>query len=292
MVAGAQQVDVTAVDIQEEILAQVRPGTRGHGLLTLVGGVDRLPTPHHNPSVVDLVDDKNPKEPSQSDGQKTRRHGILHRVRTKLMAGITVIAPLWITGWVLWTMFELAEEFSRPLIKPFIPDPDDPQWYYRGFGFLLTVLILLVVGTITTNVLTRRVLHGGREALERLPIVRTIYSPVRKLMETMTSPDSAGFKQVVLFEYPRKGLWTVGFLAGDVPFEDGRRPAHSIFVPTAPNPTTGFMLIVPREEIRPTKLTVDAAFQMIVSAGVAVPLTLRLPAEVDASFDETEPTPT
>jgi uncharacterized membrane protein len=110
-------------------------------------------------------------------------------------------------------------------------------------------------------------------------------------METMTSPDSAGFKQVVLFQYPRKGLWTLGFLAGDVPFEDDRPPAHSIFVPTAPNPTTGFMLIVPREEIRPTKLTTEAAFQMIVSAGVAVPLTLRLPAEVAANFDETEPTP-
>ncbi len=243
--------------------------------------------------MVDPLDDKNPKDLDSGDGSKPDppRHGILHRLRTKLMAGITVIAPLWITGWVLWTMFGLAEKFSRPLIRPFIDTPDDPQWYYRGFGFLLTVIILLVVGTITTNVLTRRVLHEVREALERLPIVRTIYSPVRKLMETMTSPDSAGFKQVVLFEYPRRGLWTLGFLAGDVPFEDDRPPAHSIFVPTAPNPTTGFMLIVPREEIRPTKLTIEAAFQMIVSAGVAVPLTLRLPAEVAANFDKTEPTP-
>jgi uncharacterized membrane protein len=199
------------------------------------------------------------------------------------MAGITVIAPVWITGWVLWTLFGLAENFSRPLIRPFIAMPDDPQWYYRGFGFLLTVIILLIVGTITTNVLTRRVLQAGREALERLPIVRTIYSPVRKLMETMTSPDSVGFKEVVLFEYPRKGLWTLGFLAGDVPFEDGRTPAHSIFVPTAPNPTTGFMLIVPREEIQTTSLSIEAAFQMIVSAKVAVPLTLRLPAAVAAT---------
>ena len=237
------------------------------------------------------MDDTNPKNPAPGDGLKPEspRHGVFRRLRTKLMAGITVIAPLWITGWVLWTLFSLAEEFSRPLIRPFISIPEDPQWYYRGFGFLLTVLILLVVGTITTNVFTRRVLQEGRKALERLPVVRTIYSPVRKLMETMTSPDSAGFKQVVLFEYPRKGLWTLGFLAGDVPFEDGRTPAHSIFVPTAPNPTTGFMLIVPREEIRPTTLTVEAAFQMIVSAGVAVPLTLRLPSEVDGTPHESSP---
>lgn len=228
------------------------------------------------------MNDQNPVDPVASAEPSESRRGLAPRLRTKLMAGITVIAPLWITGWVLLTLFDLAEKFSRPLIRTFVVLPEDPVWYYRGIGFLLTVIILLVVGTITTNVFTRRVLHGGREALERLPVVRTIYSPVRKLMETMTSPDSAGFKQVVLFEYPRKGLWTLGFLAGDVPFEDGRAPAHSIFVPTAPNPTTGFMLIVPREEIQPTTLTIEAAFQMIVSAGVAVPLSLKLPAAVDA----------
>ena len=110
-------------------------------------------------------------------------------------------------------------------------------------------------------------------------------------MGPRTSRESTGFRQVVVVEYPRRGLWTRGVLAGDVPFEDDPPPAHSIFVPTAPNPTTGFMLIVPREEIRPTKLTIEAAFQMIVAAGVAVPLTLRLPAEVAANFDETDPTP-
>ncbi len=211
---------------------------------------------------------------------RPHRPNRLHRLRNTLMAGVTVIAPLWITGWVLWTLFNWADRFSRPLIRPFAAIAGDPDWYYRGIGFLLTILILWVVGKVTTNVLTRRLLHDVREAIERLPLVRTIYSPVRKLMETMTSPDKAGFKQVVLFEYPRKGLWTLGFLAGEVPFEDGRPPAHSIFVPTAPNPTTGFMLIVPRHEIEATGLSVEAAFQMIVSAGVAVPPTLRLPANV------------
>jgi uncharacterized membrane protein len=152
-------------------------------------------------------------------------------------------------------------------------------WYYRGIGFVITFLIILIVGAVATNVLGRRLLRDAREALEQLPIVRAIYSPVSRLMETMTSPERAGFKKVVLFEYPRRRLWTLGFLAGDVPFEDGGPPAHSIFVPTAPNPTTGFMLIVPREEVRYTTLTVEAAFQMIVSAGVAVPLALRMPRE-------------
>ena len=237
--------------------------------------------------------DKTPIDPILGEELKADgpRHGAWRGVRVTLMAGITVIAPVWITGWVLWTLFGLAENFSRPLVKQLFTINEDPQWYYRGFGFLLTVIILLVVGTITTNVFTRRVLVAAREALERLPVVRTIYSPVRKLLETMTSPDSAGFKQVVLFEYPRKEIWTLGFLAGDVPIEGSSTPAHSIFVPTAPNPTTGFMLIVPREEIRPTDLTIEEAFQMIVSAGVAVPLTLRLPADIARASKADTPPP-
>ena len=193
------------------------------------------------------------------------------------MAGVSIIAPLWITGFVLWKLFGWADGFSRPLVKPFATYFGNPDWYYSGIGFIITILILYGVGTVVTNVLGRRLWADAREAIERLSLVRTIYSPVRQLLETMTSPTGAGFKKVVLFEYPRRGTWTLGFLAGDVPFKDDRAPAHSIFIPTAPNPTTGFMLIVPPEDIEHTSLTVEAAFQMIISAGVAVPLALRLP---------------
>ena len=202
------------------------------------------------------------------------------RLRRTLLAGLTVIAPLWITGFVLLKLFQWAAGFSRPLIKPFAAALGYPDWYYPGVGFIITFLIVFLVGAMTTMVLGRRLLHDGREALERLPIVRTIYAPIQRLMETMTSPDKAGFQKVILFEYPRKGLWTLGFLAADVPFEAGGSPAHSVFIPTAPNPTTGFMLIIPQSEMKDTSLTIEEAFQMIVSAGVAVPLSLKLPSEV------------
>ncbi len=211
------------------------------------------------------------------------RHSFFHSARTRLMAGVSIIAPIWITGFVLYKLFDWADGFSRPLVKPFATYFGNPDWYYSGVGFVITIVILYAVGTVVTNVLGRRVWAEAREALERLPLVRTIYSPIRQLMETMTSTTGGGFKKVVLFEYPRRGTWTLGFLAGDVPFEDGRPPAHSIFIPTAPNPTTGFMLIVLPEDIRQTTLTVEAAFQMIVSAGVAVPLALRLPVDVSNS---------
>ncbi len=205
-----------------------------------------------------------------------RRFG---KLRTTLTTGLIIIAPLAITLWVLRFLYRAADGFSAPLIKLLGKALDDPQLHIPGLGFLITFLIVWIVGIVTTNVVGKRLLQNAQKALERLPLVRTIYAPVRKLMETMTAQDKAGFQQVVLVEYPRKGLWTLGFVAGDVPRADRDEPAHSIFVPTAPNPTTGFMLIVPLEEMQTTELSVEEAFQMIVSAGVAVPPSLILPIE-------------
>jgi len=195
------------------------------------------------------------------------------------MAGLTIIVPLWVTGWVLKLLFNWADGFSAPLIRQIARPFGDPNFHIPGLGFVLTFVILWVVGTLATNVVGRSLLQYAREALEGLPLVRTIYAPIQQLMESLTSPGKAGFEKVVLVEYPRTGLWTLGFLAGDVTREDEVAPAHSIFVPTAPNPTTGFMLIVPPEQLLPTDLGVEEALKMIVSAGVVVPPALYLPAE-------------
>lgn len=205
----------------------------------------------------------------------------LQRLRRTIMAGLTIIAPLWVTGWVLKTLFNWADGFSAPLIRQMAKPLGYPEFHIPGLGFVLTFVILWGVGAFAANVVGRSLLRYGRGALEGLPLVRTIYAPVQQLMETLTSPSKAGFEKVVLVEYPRTGLWTLGFLAGDVPREAEAVPAHSIFVPTAPNPTTGFMLIVPPEQLRPTELGVEEALKMIVSAGVVVPPALSLPAEED-----------
>ncbi len=205
----------------------------------------------------------------------------LQRLRRTIMAGLTIIAPLWVTGWVLKTLFNWADGFSAPLIRQMAKPLGYPEFHIPGLGFVLTFVILWIVGAFAANVVGRSLLRYGRGALEGLPLVRTIYAPVQQLMETLTSPSKAGFEKVVLVEYPRTGLWTLGFLAGDVPREAEAVPAHSIFVPTAPNPTTGFMLIVPPEQLRPTELGVEEALKMIVSAGVVVPPALSLPAEED-----------
>lgn len=207
---------------------------------------------------------------------ESRPHPRLTRLRNTIMAGVTVIAPLWITVWVLITLFRWADGFSAPLIRQLARSLGYPDFSIPGLGFLVTGVVLWLVGLIAANVVGKRLLRSGRDALQRLPLVRTIYGPIHQLMESMTSPGKAGFKKVVLVEYPRPGCWTLGFLAGDVPQGQGQPPAHSIFVPTAPNPTTGFMLIVPPDQLGNTSLSIEAAFQMIVSAGVAVPPNLSL----------------
>lgn len=200
----------------------------------------------------------------------------LSTFRTMVLTGLTVIAPVWITAQALMLLFRWADGFSAPLIGQFARSLGYDNFHIPGLGFLLTFFILWLVGVIAANVVGRRLLRSAREAIERLPIVRTIYAPIRQLVETMTSPEKVGFKKVVLVEYPRQGLWTVGFLAGDVPQGEGEAPAHSIFVPTSPNPTTGFMLIAPPEQLRHTSLSIEAAFQLIISAGVVVPPNLSL----------------
>lgn len=203
----------------------------------------------------------------------------LQRLWRTIMAGLTIIAPLWVTGWVLKTLFNWADGFSAPLIRQIARPFGAPEFHIPGLGFVLTFVILWVVGALAANVIGRSLLQYAREALEGLPLVRTIYAPIQQLMESLTSPGKTGFEKVVLVEYPRTGLWTLGFLAGDVPREAQAAPAHSIFVPTAPNPTTGFMLIVPPEQLLPTELGVEEALKMIVSAGVVVPPALFLPKE-------------
>ena len=138
-----------------------------------------------------------------SDTPPRRSPTRLQRLRRTIMAGLTIIVPLWLTGWVLKFLFDWADGFSAPLIRqvarPFV---DDPDFHIPGLGFVLTFIILWVVGALATNVVGRSLWQFARETLEGLPLVRTIYAPIQQLMESLTSPGKAGFEKVVLVEYP------------------------------------------------------------------------------------------
>jgi uncharacterized membrane protein len=158
-----------------------------------------------------------------------------------------------------------------------------------GLGAILTLLIVFATGVLTANLVGRRLVIWGERILSRIPIVRSIYSSVKQVSDTILSPNGNAFRKALLVEYPRKGAWTIAFLTG-VPTDDlhdavaGSRAAKaqagigertdlvSVYVPTTPNPTSGFFLMLPRHETVELDMTVDAALKYIVSMGVVGPV--------------------
>jgi uncharacterized membrane protein len=144
-----------------------------------------------------------------------------------------------------------------------------------GLGVVLTIVILLVTGIVVANLVGRTLVRMGERLLARIPLVRSIYSGVKQVMETMFSDSGKSFRNVVLIEYPRKGIWTLAFLTGEQGTREsedkiGSRVSH-IFVPTTPNPTSGFFLMVPTDDVLILEMSVDEGLKMIISAGVVLP---------------------
>ncbi|MGH7770003.1 MAG: DUF502 domain-containing protein [Candidatus Binatia bacterium] len=194
------------------------------------------------------------------------------RLRRYFFAGLLVLLPLvitvWLLGWIIGLMDGLLD---------ILPASVHPSTYLPfavpGLGALITLLLILFLGFLATGVFTRRALRVWDGFLIRIPVFRGVYTSVQKLVETIFSQEQDG-RRVVLFEYPRKGIFTVGFATG---YAAGELAKHSedrlvnIFVPTTPNPTSGFYLLVPEREIVTLEMTPEEAFKLIVSGGMISP---------------------
>jgi uncharacterized membrane protein len=147
--------------------------------------------------------------------------------------------------------------------------------HIQGLGIVLTIILIWFAGLIANNVFGRRLIGLGHKFLERLPLIGKIYSPIKQFIEKIAMPQTTGFSQVVLAEYPSDGRWIVGFATGEVQLDDKGTIGQCVFVPTSPNPVTGWMVIFPPEKVRKTSMSVESAMQLIVSAGVVIPPELR-----------------
>jgi uncharacterized membrane protein len=154
--------------------------------------------------------------------------------------------------------------------------------YIPGFGLVLAIVVLLATGFALTNLAGRRLVHYWEGVLARIPLVRSVYSGAKKVSETLLMPTGKSFRRVLLIEYPRKGVWCLGFQTsaelGEVQQKTGKH-VIGVFVPTTPNPTSGFIIMVPSEEAIELEMTVDEAIRMIISLGVVVPEWPRPPGE-------------
>ena len=214
-----------------------------------------------------------------ADSQDSASPGFFRRTRSYLLAGLLVWLPLGVT--ILFLRFAVAQmdrtlglipaRYREELIIPYF---DISVFEIPGIGLALTVLILLLTGIFTANFFGRKMVRFGEALLDRIPLVRTIYSAVKNFVEIVLGPGSQSFKKVLLIQYPRQGVYSLAFQTstdlGEIDSKTGR-DVICTFVPTTPNPTSGFIIMVPKEDVIELDMEVDQALKMIISLGVVVP---------------------
>lgn len=196
------------------------------------------------------------------------------RLRTWFLTGIIVTAPIGITALLL---IEVIDWFDSNVIGR-LPLQWRPDQYLPfalpGLGLVLAVVSLTLIGFLTTNFLGRTIIRLGERIVDRMPIVRSIYSALKQIFETVLAQSSKSFREVVLVEWPRKGMWTIAFVTGDKFGEVGSHLGDSLvalYVPTTPNPTSGYLVYVKKSEVIPLAMSVDAAMRHVISGGMVPP---------------------
>ncbi|HSF15406.1 MAG TPA: DUF502 domain-containing protein [Vicinamibacteria bacterium] len=195
------------------------------------------------------------------------------KIKRHIAAGLLVWVPLVVTFFSLRFVINVMDKTLLLIPAPLRPD-NLLGFHIPGLGVILTFTLLLLTGSLAANILGRRFLDAWERFLARIPLVSWVYSGVKKVAETLLSPNGQSFRKVLLLEYPRKGLWSLAFQTASALDEVQARTEKEVicvFVPTTPNPTSGFILMVPRDEAIELDMSVDEALRMIISLGVVVP---------------------
>jgi len=206
-------------------------------------------------------------------GGHSHARGPVAALRRYLVAGLLVWAPLLLTWWIMVTLVDLMDRTLLLLPPEYRPDALLP-FHVPGLGVILALTVLLATGIIAANILGRRLVALWESMLERIPLVRSIYSAAKQLLQTFLSSDSKSFRKVLLIEYPSRGLWTLAFLAGEPVGEVQAKTARdmlTVYVPTAPNPTSGYVIFIARDDVIELDMGVEDAMRMIISLGMVAP---------------------
>ncbi len=194
-------------------------------------------------------------------------------LRRYLIAGLLIWVPLGVTLLVLMWLVDLMDRTL--LLLPLQYQPETLLGMrIPGLGIVLTVVVLLVTGVVAANLFGRQLVTAWEALLSRIPLVRSIYMGVKQLMEMLFSPSGQSFRKVLLIEYPRAGLWTLAFqtgvTVGEAQYKTGRDVVN-VYVPTTPNPTSGFFIMVPQRDVVELNMSVDDGLKMLISMGAIVP---------------------
>jgi len=215
-----------------------------------------------------------PTEPSASAGSKTDGHHFFRWVRSSFLTGLVIAAPIWITIYVTLAFISFIDDFVTPLI----PAQYNPETYLPfsipGLGVVIVFVLLTLLGALTANLFGRSIINFGEKLVDRMPVVRNIYNALKQIFETVVSQSESSFQEVGLIEYPRKGLYAICFITTSTGGEIQSRideDSVSVFLPTTPNPTSGFLLFVPRNAIQLLDMTVEEGAKLVISAGLVEP---------------------
>jgi uncharacterized membrane protein len=227
--------------------------------------------------------------PALRGRRETMRLALVARLRAYFFAGILITAPIAITIYLAW----LFVSFVDSRVTPLIPERFNPGTYLPfavpGLGLLIVVIALIVIGASTAGYFGRLLTRSVDAAVVRMPVVRSVYVAVKQIMETVLARKSNAFRQAVLVQYPRAGVWTIAFLTGVTQGEVRDLTSGdmiNVFVPTTPNPTSGFLLFVPRSDVIPLSMSVEEALKMVVSGGLLTPMPPATPREHPAARGE------
>lgn len=203
---------------------------------------------------------------------------MLAQLRSWFLTGVVVAAPIGITIWLIWSLVSFVDN----QVKPLIPRPWNPETYLQfalpGLGIAVGVVSLIALGAMTQNFLGRTLLNMGERLVERVPLVRFIYRALKQVFETFTANDTTAFKEAALIQYPSPGLWAVCFITNRQPGGEVSElfpGAVAVFVPTSPNPATGFLVYVDPAILRPLAMPVDQAAKLVLSVGILTPEQLK-----------------
>ena len=220
-----------------------------------------------------------------------RPHSRARSIRNYLIGGLLVWIPIMVTVWVVRFLARILDQSLLLLPPPWRPEALFGT-YVPGLGVILSLLLLLLTGVVVKNLFGGRMVRGLESLVRRVPVIGPVYSGAKTFSETVLTDKGSSFKQVVMVEFPRKGVFSIGFITSEDLEEAQARTAQDVtcvFVPTTPNPTTGFIILVPRDEVVRLDMTVDDAFKMLLTLGVVVPKWRNKPVDDRLAPQQIEP---
>ena len=229
--------------------------------------------------------------PSRNNDEDDARHEHLPKqsffgwLRARFFAGLVIATPIVVPIFVIVFLISWVDERIKPILRSAIPvrvrnfdlgffTVDTLIGYTPGIGVLVAVVALTLLGAFAANLIGRSIIRTSEQLVERVPILRTLYTPLRQLVEIFSDKESSSFKEVVLVEYPKQGTWAVGFLTSRAKEEIADKLGETflgVFVPSTPNPTSGFLIYVPEDRVKHLSMSVEDGAKLIVSGGVVIP---------------------